>query len=334
MPNLIQKLILVSVLAVPVCLGNVAAQQPGPGAGLFTFHSGFWINLHHFMYNQALLQRPDKGAGSRRVIYKDTVRLNSLDDITRQHWLSAIAYYTKNIIRKDLLSDTGLIRIKNVLEDKEDESVLAGPELPADLETVLNGVAQSYSVLFWKEQDRNNRQWIKWMQPLVGQLGDTLRRALQRKYLAHWPVGAIRVDVTNYASWSAAYTTDNPTRISISSTDSDNQGTAGLEVLFHEASHILIDSISDKIDEICLRDKKSLPDPMLWHAILFYTTGEVIKRHFPGYIPYAYKSGLWTRAWPMYIDYLEKDWQPYLEGKVSFDRAIEKLVRDVEVQGI
>jgi hypothetical protein len=56
-----------------------------------------------------------------------------------------------------------------------------------------------------------------------------------------------------------------------------------------------------------------------------------VRQHFPGYVPYAYKNGLWKRAWPMYIGPLEMDWMPYVAGTTSFETAIELLVRQVEV---
>ena len=39
-----------------------SAQEASPGVPVFEFHSGFWINLHHFLYQQA---RQRKGTGTR-----------------------------------------------------------------------------------------------------------------------------------------------------------------------------------------------------------------------------------------------------------------------------
>ena len=36
----------------------------------------------------------------------------------------------------------------------------------------------------------------------------------------------------------------------------------------------------------------------LWHEVLFYTSGELVAKRIPGYVPYAEKNGLWARAWP------------------------------------
>lgn len=79
------------------------------------------------------------------------------------------------------------------------------------------------------------------------------------------------------------------------------------------------------------RTVQLLPRRDLWHAILFYTTGEMVRRALPSYTPYATTNGLWKRAWPMYVAPLERDWRPYLDAKVSFDPAISAIVKDVGI---
>jgi hypothetical protein len=82
--------------------------------------------------------------------------------------------------------------------------------------------------------------------------------------------------------------------------------------------------------------------------LIFYTTGEVIKPLLdtdaangdppnttggssgsqPGdaYTPYAKREGLYQRGWESYLDILTRYWQPYLEGRVTFDDAIAHMV--------
>ena len=96
---------------------------------------------------------------------------------------------------------------------------------------------------------------------------------------------------------------------------------------------MIIDTLQARIDRLGLQDHRQLPNGTLWHALLFYTTGEVVKKELGhDYQPYAYKNGLWTRAWPMYVTALQQDWQPWLDRQTSVDAALEKLVRDVEVK--
>ena len=44
--------------------------------------------------------------------------------------------------------------------------------------------------------------------------------------------------------------------------------------------------------------------------------------------PYAYRFGVYDRRWQSLRAGLEKDWQPYLDGKVDFSHALAKLVAD------
>ena len=152
---------------------------------------------------------------------------------------------------------------------------------------------------------------------------------LSRVYQSPWPRDAVRVDVVNYANWAGAFTTLHPTRITISSIDVRNQNNAGLEILFHEASHGIIYKLRNALDTEYKKQGVRLPRRDLWHALLFYTTGEAVRRVIPNYVPYAEANGLWKSSWSMYIGPLKRDWQPYLDGRISFQAAISNIVKDV-----
>ena len=123
-----------------------------------------------------------------------------------------------------------------------------------------------------------------------------------------------------------------PITITLSSTDPGNQGASGFEVLFHEASHALAERVSNTIARECRERGKPIPRD-LWHALLFYTTGEVVQRALKSsnaqagsYAPYAVREGLYTRGWSGYLLLLERFWQSYLDGKTDFDAAIARMV--------
>jgi len=44
------------------------------------------------------------------------------------------------------------------------------------------------------------------------------------------------------------------------------------------------------------------------------------------YTPYAVREQLFKRGWDEYLKLLERFWQPYLDGNVSFDDAIAHMV--------
>jgi hypothetical protein len=43
------------------------------------------------------------------------------------------------------------------------------------------------------------------------------------------------------------------------------------------------------------------------------------------YQPYATRFGLYSGGWEQFLALLDLYWRPYLDGKVSFDRAIAQL---------
>lgn len=198
-------------------------------------------------------------------------------------WDNAVAYYAANYADRDLLFNHDLVVLKNLLEDLEDCDDLAGTHkkicdagLPPALTQVLDSAAPVYRAHLWPEQDRANRRWIARVAPLVEEQGVGISERLAFIYEAKWPTGKTRVDVSAFANWAGAYTTLDPLRVTISSTDPRNQGDEALEILFHEASHGLAEPVQSAITRECRQRGKPIPRD-LWHALLFYTTGEVVK---------------------------------------------------------
>ena len=112
-------------------------------------------------------------------------------------------------------------------------------------------------------------------------------------------------------------------------------------MLFHEGSHGIAEAVQKAIIRECRQRDKPIPRD-LWHALVFYTTGEVIRTvltsspskrldksngtQASGYDTYAFREGLYQRGWRNYLDLLQRFWQPYLDGKANFDDAIARMV--------
>jgi hypothetical protein len=198
----------------------------------------------------------------------------------------------------------------------------------------LEAAGHVYRAHQWPEHDRANRAWIARVAPLVREQGLGLAQRLADIYQTKWPLEKIRVDVTAFANWAGAYTTLDPLRLTISSTDSRNQGSEALEVLFHEASHGIAEPVQQAIARECRQRDKPIPRD-LWHALIFYTTGEVIKPVMTAqeggaadaeYTPYAVRERLYQRGWDDYLKLLTRFWQPYLDGYATYDDAIARMV--------
>lgn len=327
-------------------LGVLAAARPAsaqlPDAGdaardplpVFEFHSGFWVNLHHTLYYEARTLRESRGAARDGSL----VRLN---DAERAAWDKAVAYYSAHYADRDLLFSTEMILLKNQLGDFEVCEDLAGAKqkrcdagLPRDLTQILDAAAPVYRQHLWPQHDRANRKWIAAVSPLVRHEGLALAQRLAGIYQTRWPRGRIWVDVCAFANWAGAYTTLDPLRVTIASLDARNQGDAALEVLFHEASHGIAEPIQETIARECRQRNKPIPRD-LWHALLFYSTGEVIRSAMArdagttpagSYTPYAVRTGLYQRGWQEYYELLSRFWQPYLDGQTSYDDAIARMV--------
>jgi hypothetical protein len=330
---------------------NCSAQEVIPAAPLpvFEFHSGFWLNLHHTLYQIARAQRSANPAANSGVA---SAGISGLSGEEQRVWNNSIAFYSKTYAGQDLTVSLEMILIKNQLGDFETCEDLAGFKkktcdagLPAKLTEALDNAAPVYRAHLWREQDRINRRWISSVAPLVRRNGLDLAHRLAEIYQTNWPKERIRVDVINYVSSTGAYTTLDPLRVTVSSVDARNQGTEALEVLFHEASHGIADSVQDAIFRECRQREKPIPRD-LWHALLFYTTGELIRplastsvdintssgaaasssNSNSGYVPYAVREGLYKRGWENYLRVLTQYWQPYLDGSVTFDDAIAHMV--------
>ena len=288
------------------------APKPAPAAephSLFDFRSNFWVNLHHFLYQQAA----DKSAAPS----------------DSKPWQSALDYYRRRIVDHDLLREIAVIN--NRLSDVSRDSLPALPDVDADLIEVLNAAAPEYRTRWWAAHNRDNRAWTQSAMPLVAKHGAALTKQLAAAYQTEWPSDPIRTDVSVYASWAGAYTVLYPTHITVSSTNAGNQGPAALEILFHEASHGLIEKVADALDAELKSQDKLFQRRAVWHAVLFYTGGEFTRRLQDNYTPYAIKNGLYDRAWQGALPILERDWQPYLDGKIDLQTAVRRIVNDYGV---
>ena len=300
---------------------------------LFEFHSSFWLNLHHFLYQQALVRSGNTRAARTggEAVFKEP-QLPEAD----LAWSAAVDYYGASLINRDLLFDQGMVDTNARLSQVGEVSNPSVSGLDPTLLSKLRGAAPVYRSHWWSQHDLTNRAWVASVSPLLKQMGDEISARLMSLYGAKWPEASVRVEMVSYANWAGAYTSDHPLLITLASDDKPDRKYEGLETLFHEASHAFDPLQEEKIANEC-RAQKRRPPRNLWHAMIFYTTGEVVKKalaehHLGSYIPYAYHYGIYDRGWKDYLKALEADWQPYLDGKTDFDHALSSLVADVALE--
>ncbi len=296
-----------ALLSTLVAFGYLIAAEPQT---TFDFHSNFWVNLHHFLYEQAIAKAPEPS--------------------DNEAWQHALEIYRGDIAKHELLS-RDIAGINTALSRLESTESLKNSGIDADLTGILERAAPVYRARWWPEHNRTNLAWIAAATPLVAKFETAMRKELSAAYQTAWPSEPIHTDVAEYAGWAGAYTLIEPTHITISSAAPGNLGPATLETLFHEASHGMIQKVSDALTAELDSQKKAFQQRAVWHAILFYTVGEVARRHLEGYTPYAIQHGVLDRAWPGALPILERNWKPYLDGKIDLATAVHRLVADYGV---
>ncbi len=252
----------------------------GPDIGalpVFEFHSGFWVNLHHYLYQQA---RERRAPGASKTA---EASLAGFSESEQRAWENAVTFYAASYADRDLQFNYDLTLLKNQLGDFENCTELSpiprqecDAGLPGKITPVLNRAASVYRKHWWPEHDRGNRRWVEAVAPLVREKSLELAQRLAEIYQTPWPREKIRVEVVSFANSAGAYATLDPLRLTLSSLDPRNQGSAALEILFHEATYGLAEPVQDAIVRECRRRGKPIPRD-LWHALLFYTTGVAVR---------------------------------------------------------
>jgi hypothetical protein len=281
---------------------------------LFTFHSNAWLNLHQFV----------------RLVARGVPAEAQLSEQERVQWAAGVEFY-KPYGQRDVLFDQGMVDIGTALRRAEGKSNLDGIKIDADLKAALERLMPIYQKHWWPEHDRANREWIAAVQPLIDRHGAAISQGLARTYGLSWPTQPIPVDVTVTAGPTGAYTSNDPTQVTISSSDEGNRGYRALEIVFHESSHGLglFPVLIQPLNKIAAEQKVTVP-PQLWHAVLFYTAGELTRRELKAngidYSEYA-GAGLYMNLCGAGCrDKIAEHWTPHLDGTRSIPDALSALV--------
>ncbi len=266
---------------------------------LFDFRRNFWINLHHFLYQQARLDRADREAAPGFP-----------------GWTEGVAYYNENLIARSLLDDEWLLSIKQRLSGIAERASLRDAGLDAALEHALDLAAPVYRRLWWPQHDTANAIWLQSQIPRIAEHGSRVAGEIGRVLDFPWPAGAVHTEISYVASANGAYSTRHPLFLTIASADPRNQGDSGFEILFHEAAH----GVSGKLHRLleaglAARGKTKSTPPELEHAVLFYCVGEVIRQAIPGYVPYAQRMNLWDNPWPRLEPVIAHAFEPLITSE-------------------
>lgn len=291
--------------------------QAATEVGRYRLQSNPWVNLHQRLIHEARFKTEPPPALSGE-------RLST--------WKSAVETYRLFLGKRSRpIFDEELVRMNTALSATTTPGLPDSiPEAPA---AALEAAMPLYRAVQWEEDDRANRFWIAVAVPLLVSAGEELAAAHAKAYAMPFPK-RILVDVTSFAWEFGAYTVGEgeSAHAVISSTNPGTQGFGALESLMHEPSHAIVAPASGAIGADLARAAAELgvkPPWNLWHAILFYTSGELTRRVLAvrgvrDYRPFM--LDMYERGFAGFRQALETHWQAYLDGKISREAAIRQIL--------
>ena len=299
----------------------------------FALFSDFDMNLNDALIAAGLARKKGKAelfkAGDGGACFAQ------LDPSTRAAWNAAVGYYTEVISptewngREQYLIRVHLAGFEEELKDERDRQFV---EIAQGIRAAA---APAYRACRWNAQDEKNRRWIAELGPQLAAHERKIATRLEELYQKRWGGLPIPVDVVEVVNWSGANSIlrgDGGGHLLVSSANPER---ASLEVVFHEASHILMgrgDPVRRALEGAAAAAKYPLPGD-LWHVVLFYTTGEVVRGVLedgegPKYTPMVYE--IFDRGdWTGYRKALESAWRPYVEGRKTLSEAAAGLIREL-----
>ncbi|MEO8216348.1 MAG: hypothetical protein ABI718_04630 [Acidobacteriota bacterium] len=287
--------------------------------GRYHLQSNVWVCLHQRLMHNARF-------GSRAPLSLSGERLD--------RWKEAVAAYRSFLGERSPVFDSELRAIDSALARAEGDELPRS--IPPALVQALHVAMPLYREAQWPSDDRYNRFWIAFARPLLESTETELIAAHARAFGTPFSK-EILVDLTPFAWQVGAYTTGDAkmVHVIISSTLPGNQEFGALESLMHEPSHGIVDEESGAIGADLARTARELgmkPPPNLWHAVMFYTCGELTRRALEErgvtYVPYMIRTGMYDRGFRGFRQPLESHWQAWLDGKISETEALRRILKD------
>jgi len=312
----------------PQVRDNAVATTP-----YFAFFSDLPTNL-----NDALVEAGrarDAGTAELFAAGSEAACFEGLAPSLRAGWNRAVDYYAEIIspaswnARQQFLLRLDLAGVEGAIDDGRARQFV-------DLATAFRAAARpAYVACRWETRDAENRGWIEAIGDLLVAHENAIATRLEQLYDKPWDGLPIRVDVVETVNEQGANSifldpVGGHLLVSASFT-----GNAALETVFHEASHLLMrrdDPVQRALTEAATALDVPVPDD-LWHVVLFYTTGETVRRELddagtPGYEPLMHEI-FGRSSWARFRDPLAVAWHPYLEDQRSLSQAATDLMEAV-----
>lgn len=183
-----------------------------------------------------------------------------------------------------------------------EKDVPASDSIEASYVQLLKNFNPVYKKYFWKLHSDRNKEILNKHLPAIKKIESDVFQSIATLAQAEWPEGKMRVDLSVHASRSGGYNLQKPVIILISTANERVAGTQFIEMLFHEASHTIINENTGAISSNIARASKALgkePPYDFWHMVLFYIVGkstqEALAKQGIEHQPHMEKHGIAKR---------------------------------------
>ncbi len=245
----------------------------------FDFSINFWVNMHHFLYQESYLHlNHDSSLVTRDFLQKLNSKEVALFD-------STVAFYEHEIHDKHFFFSDHMNAVSNLLTNsKRQLSHSENPDINLLIKQLRN-FKKIYHKYLWPQHYVQNKRVLDKNVALIKVLEMPMSSSLSSLFHRNWQAAKIKVNISAYGALirsslrNVPYTNLNPTLITMTSSDYLlEQNGLWLELLFHEASHHLVfyneGLITETIAKVSQEQKLKAPRG-LWHAYLFYISGRV-----------------------------------------------------------
>lgn len=295
----------------------------------FQFHSNPVLNIHLFLY---------KHATAVKKLPEDSLHFylsNQAIPYKKGNYaklIAAIKYYRDSLTQKDMLFDSTMRKFSVMLAIDKEKNV-TGWQVQALKH--IRKIEPFFKKELWPSIDSSNREWINKIKGDLDLHENFIIDRLQQIYKDSMPKEKIRIDLATYAGWAGAYSySQGIHHIVISNEGRLNQGRWGMEIVFHEGSHFIIDSVYNLLAEYFAVRTPSNTRRQTWHNLLFYTTGHVVREAFAKdgieFSPYYKEAKFEERPlFKLSTDAFALYWNPYMRGETNMEDALKKVVEHI-----
>lgn len=187
----------------------------------------------------------------------------------------------------------------------------------------------AYERCRWPAQDASNRRWVDHTVALLKVHEQALGDRLAQVYSTRWAGLPYRIDVVESVPLGGNTKQFVPAgpHILVSSSEPSNQDRAALELVFHEAGHVLAGPTQEALKR-AVSARGGAVGGDFTHALIFYLSGETVRRVLEQagepYTPWLHT----LKLVPDNVrDALSRTLSPYVSGQGTLDQAIDNFVQ-------